>query len=107
MSQDVDRTSAGYLLRLMRPPRARRQAIGYAVAAAGTILLVAGLVPFRDSVDPLAKGFGFIVVVVAAAGIGGIGPGVFASILGFVVSISSSPPYDTFVMAPSTWSSCS
>jgi two-component system sensor histidine kinase KdpD len=102
MSQDVDRSSAGHLVRLMRPPRARRQAIGYAVGLVGTALLVAAFLPFRDEADPLAKGFGFLVVVVAAAGIGGIGPGVFTSFLGFVAfNFFFLPPYGTFVIG--TW----
>ncbi|MGZ8612639.1 MAG: sensor histidine kinase [Actinomycetota bacterium] len=83
----------------MRPPRPRRQALAYAVGLVGTSALVLVLVPFRDDVDPLAKGFGFLVVVVAAAGIGGIGAGVFASVLGFVVfNFFFLPPYDTFVI---------
>jgi two-component system sensor histidine kinase KdpD len=99
MSQDVDRTSAGYLFRLMRPPRPRRQALAYALSIVGTVALVAGFLPFRDEVEPLTKAFGFLLVVVAAAGIGGIGPGVFASVLGFVVfNFLFLPPYDTFVI---------
>jgi two-component system sensor histidine kinase KdpD len=97
MSQEIDRSSAGYLLRLMRPPRRRRQAVGYVVASIGTVALVGAFLPVRDDIDPLAKGFGFLVVVVAAAGIGGIGPGVLASVLGFVVfNFFFIPPYGTF-----------
>jgi two-component system sensor histidine kinase KdpD len=94
-----DRSSAGYVIRLMRPPQPRRQALAYGVAIAGTAALVALFLPFRDAVDPLAMGFGFLIVVVAAAGIGGIGPGVVASVLGFIVfNFFFLPPYDTFVI---------
>jgi two-component system sensor histidine kinase KdpD len=95
----TDRTSAGYVFRLMRPPQPRRQALAYVVASVGTITLVTLFLPFRDEIDPLAMGFGFLVVVVAAAGIGGIGPGVVASVLGFVVfNFFFLPPYATFVI---------
>ena len=99
MSQENDRASAGYLLRLMRPPRPGRQALAYGVALVGTTALVLALLPFREDVDPLAKGFGFLVVVVASAGTGGIGPGVLASVLGFIVfNFFFLPPYETFVI---------
>ncbi len=99
MEYEVDRSSAGYLLRLMRPPQGRRQAFAYAVSIIGTVALVAVFLPFRDDIEPLTKAFGFLLVVVAAAGIGGIWPGVFASVLGFVVfNFFFLPPYDTFVI---------
>src|SRR5262245_50201541 len=99
MSQDAERTSAGSLLRLMRPHRARREALAYVVAVVGTAALVAGFLPFRDDVEPLTKAFGFLLVVVAAAGIGGIWPGLFASVLAFIVfNFFFLPPYDTFVI---------
>jgi two-component system sensor histidine kinase KdpD len=96
---EIDRTSAGYVIRLMRPPHPRRQALAYGIAVGATTALVAVLLPLRDEIDPLAKGFGFLVVVVAAAGVGGLGPGVVASVLGFVVfNFFFLPPYDTFVI---------
>jgi two-component system sensor histidine kinase KdpD len=99
MSQRNESTATSSLRQLMRPPKARRQAIGYAVALAGTALLVAVFLPFRDQIEPLTKAFGFLLVVVAAAGIGGIGPGVVGSVLGFIVfNFFFLPPYDTFVI---------
>jgi two-component system sensor histidine kinase KdpD len=104
MSQETDRTSAGYVLRLMRPPRIGRQVGGYLVALLGTLALVAAFLPIRDDIAPLAKGFGFLVVVVASAAIGGIGPGVVASVLGFIVfNFFFLPPYDTFVIGRSEY----
>ena len=95
----TERTSVGYVLSLMRPPRPRRQALAYAVAVLGTAALVIALLPIRDEIAPLAKGFAFLVVVVAAAAIGGIGPGVVASVLGFIVfNFFFIPPYGTFVI---------
>ena len=99
MAQDIDRSSAGYLWKLMRPPQRRRQAVAYVVAIGGTAALTVALLPFRDDIAPLAKGFGFLVVVVAAAGIGGIGPGVVASILGFAAfNYFFLPPYGRWVI---------
>jgi two-component system sensor histidine kinase KdpD len=87
------------VIRLLRPPKPRRQALAYGLAVGGTVALVALFLPLRDEIDPLAKGFGFLVVVVAAAGIGGIGPGVVASVLGFVVfNYYFLPPYETFAI---------
>jgi two-component system sensor histidine kinase KdpD len=92
--------SAGRVLRQMRSPRPRQQAVAYVVAVGGTIALTAALLPFRDEIAPLAKGFGFLVVVVAAAGIGGIGPGVVASFLGFgAFNYFFLPPYGRWVIS--------
>jgi two-component system sensor histidine kinase KdpD len=99
MSKDVDGTSAMAVLRLMRPRRKRREALAYAISILGTFALVVGFIPFRDDVEPLTKAFGFLLVAVAAAGIGGIWPGVFASVLGFVAfNFFFLPPYHTFVI---------
>ena len=93
----LDDRSPGHMLRLMRTARPRQQVLGYVVGIAGTAALVAVFLPFRDDIEPLTKGFGFLVIVVAAAGIGGIGPGVVTSVLGFVVfNFFFLPPYDTF-----------
>ncbi len=100
MRDENDRTSTGNLLRLMRPPRRHRQVAAYLVALLGVAGLVVVFLPFRDEIDPLSKGFGFLLVVVVAAGIGGIGPGVLASVLGFVVfNFYFIPPFETFVIS--------
>jgi two-component system sensor histidine kinase KdpD len=78
----------------------QRRAAGYAVATAGTIALTLGFLAFRDSTTPLSKGFGFLVVVVAAAAIGGLGPGILASMLGSLTfNFFFLPPYGTLVIA--------
>src|SRR6266508_4156171 len=78
----------------------QRRAAGYAVATAGTLALTGGLLVLRDDTTPLSKGFGFLVVVVAAAGVGGLGPGILASLLGFLTfNFFFLPPYHTFVIA--------
>ena len=99
MRDESDRPSTGNVLRLMRPPRRHRQVVAYVVALVGVVGLVVVFLPFRDEIDPLSKGFGFLLVVVAAAGIGGIGPGVVASVFGFAVfNFFFIPPYETFVI---------
>ena len=52
----------------------------------------------RDNVDPVATGFGFLVLVVACVGLGGLGPGIVASLLGFVAFDYLLPPYETFAI---------
>ncbi|HVF07094.1 MAG TPA: DUF4118 domain-containing protein, partial [Actinomycetota bacterium] len=57
----------------------------YALAAVLTSMIVAKADWIRDAVDPVATGFGFLVLVVACVALGGIGPGIAASLLGFGV----------------------
>jgi two-component system, OmpR family, sensor histidine kinase KdpD len=87
------------LLVRLAPQRPRRQVAGYAVAVFGTILLTASLRPVRNDITPLSKGFGFLVVVVIAAAVGGLWPGITASFFGFLTfNFFFIPPYDTFVI---------
>jgi two-component system, OmpR family, sensor histidine kinase KdpD len=80
--------------------RSYRRAAGYGVATVGTLALTLGLLAVRGATTPLFKGFGFLVVVVAAAAVGGLGPGVLASLLGFLAfNFFFLPPYHTFVIA--------
>ncbi len=84
------------LLRTSTARRGRRLA-GYTIAVAGTGLAIAVFLPLRDQIAPLSKGFGFLAIVVAAAAMGGLGPGIAASLLGFVVfNFLFIPPYGTF-----------
>jgi two-component system sensor histidine kinase KdpD len=69
------------------------------VAVLGTIALTASLLPVRNDITPLSKGFGFLVVVVVAAALGGLWPGLVASVFGFVTfNFFFLPPYNTFVI---------
>jgi two-component system, OmpR family, sensor histidine kinase KdpD len=80
--------------------RPRRRAAGYGIATVGTVALTLGFLAFRDDTTPLSKGFGFLVVVVAAAATGGLGPGILASVLGSLTfNFFFLPPYGTFVIA--------
>lgn len=90
---------AAPLLARLTIPRARRRVAGYLVAILGTAALTAGLLPFRDDIAPLSKGFGYLVVVVSAAAIGGLGPGIVASVFSFLTfNFFFLPPYNSFVI---------
>jgi len=98
-SDRMDGERAPGPLELLRTAGAKRGRLiaGYVVAVAGTGLAIAIFLPLRDNITPLSKGFGFLAIVVAAAAIGGLGPGVTAAILGFVVfNYLFIPPYGTF-----------
>jgi Domain of unknown function (DUF4118) len=87
------------LLARLGAHRPYRRAAGYGVATLGTLGLTLGLLAIRGATTPLFQGFGFLVVVAAAA-VGGLGPGVLASILGFLAfNFFFLPPYRTFVIA--------
>ncbi|HWC71045.1 MAG TPA: DUF4118 domain-containing protein [Actinomycetota bacterium] len=77
-----------------------RLTVAYAVAVVGTISIVLAAPTVREEVDPVATGFGFLVLVVACVGLGGLGPGIAASVLGFLAfNYYFLPPYETFVIA--------
>jgi two-component system sensor histidine kinase KdpD len=68
--------------------------LGYAVGVGGTVVAAAAMLPFRTNLDPTDVVLVFLVVVVAAAATGGLGPGVAAAVLGFVASdVLFVPPY--------------
>ena len=80
----------------------QRTVAGYALAVAGTAALVAVFIQIRDDVDPVTKGFGFLVLVVAVVAVGGLGPGIAAAVLCFgVFNYFFLPPYDTFQVSKS------
>ncbi len=66
--------------------RGPRVGLGYGVAVAGTVVAAGALFPFRARLGATDVALIFLVVVVAAAASGGLGPGVVASLLGFVAS---------------------
>jgi two-component system, OmpR family, sensor histidine kinase KdpD len=79
------------------PPRVTA---AYALAIVVTSLIVAKADSIRDAVDPVATGFGFLVLVVACVSLGGIGPGIAASLLGFgVFNFYFLPPFETLAVA--------
>ncbi|MDH5314426.1 MAG: PAS domain-containing sensor histidine kinase, partial [Actinomycetota bacterium] len=97
-----DRHESGVEATRPRPGRSRppaRVLAGYALAIIGTTAIVLAAQPIRDAVDPVATGFGFLVLVVVCVGLGGLGPGVVASSLGFAVfGFYFLPPYETIAV---------
>jgi two-component system sensor histidine kinase KdpD len=92
-----DERSGRLLLSVAHAPR--RRAVGYAIALLGTVALTAILLPFRSDITPLSKGFGYLILVVLAAWVGGLGPGIAASFAGFITfNFFFLPPYDTFAI---------
>jgi len=79
------------------PPEAKA---AYVLAVVVTSLIVVRADAIRDAVDPVATGFGFLVLVVACVSLGGIGPGIAASLLGFgVFNFYFLPPFETLAVA--------
>ena len=87
------------LARLTRTSPNLRTA-GYIVAVAGTAIVTSVFLPIRNDILPLSKGFAFLAVVVAAAATGSLGPGMLASILGFLCfNYFFLPPYGRWTIA--------
>jgi two-component system, OmpR family, sensor histidine kinase KdpD len=78
----------------------KRSIAGYLLATAGTAAVVAAFVPLRSSLSTLSEGFALLTLVVVTIAVGGLGPGIVASILGFLaLNFFFIPPYDTFRIA--------
>jgi len=81
------------------PVSGPRAAVGYAVAVGGTALASAGLLLIRSHVSKTNVVLTFLLIVVGAAGNGGLGPGSCAAALGFLAfDFLFIPPYYTFVV---------
>ena len=70
------------LARLGRPTW--RRVAGYGIAVLGTAAVTLAFLPVREETTSLSKGFVFLAVVVTSAAIGGLGPGILSSLLGFL-----------------------
>ncbi len=82
------------------PTSRRRMIFGYVLAVAGSAALVAVFLPSREDVTTLSHGFAFLALVVLTVAVGGLWPGVVASVLGFLsFNYFFIPPYDTFRIA--------
>jgi K+-sensing histidine kinase KdpD len=67
-----------------RPGLPGRVNASYAIAVIATLAIVLTAEPIRERVDPVAAGFGFLLLVLACVGLGGLGPGITASVLAFL-----------------------
>jgi two-component system, OmpR family, sensor histidine kinase KdpD len=76
-----------------------RTARGYVVAAIGTAAATGLLLAFRGDVSKTNVVLAFLLVVVASAAVGGLGPGLLAAALGFLAfDFLFLPPYHTFIV---------
>lgn len=74
-----------------------RTIVGYVLAVAGTSALIALLLPVRGDLTPLSEGFIFLFLVIAIVVVGGLGPGLVASLAAFMgFNFFFIPPYGTF-----------
>jgi two-component system, OmpR family, sensor histidine kinase KdpD len=79
------------------PLSSRRVILGYVLAVAGTAGLVAVFLPSREELTTLSHGFAFLALVVLTVAVGGLWPGVVASVLGFLAfNYFFIPPFGTF-----------
>ena len=78
---------------------ARDAGRGY-LAGIGGIALITAVAEFnRDRLNVLTIGLSYLLVVLAAATLGGLGPGIFTSVAGFLAfNFFFLPPYYTFVV---------
>jgi two-component system, OmpR family, sensor histidine kinase KdpD len=77
-----------------------RLIVGYLLATVGTAVMVASFHPFRNDLTPLTEGFSFLTLVVLTVAVGGLAPGIVASVLSFLsFNFFFIPPYDTFRIA--------
>lgn len=91
----MDRPSSALLSRSRMP-----KLIGYGLGTIGVALLVVTFLPLRDDITPLNTVFGFLALVVVASAVGGLGPGVVASVAGFLTfNFFFLKPYGTFSIA--------
>jgi two-component system, OmpR family, sensor histidine kinase KdpD len=100
-SPQVEQARARILpvLAWLRLQRTGRQVAGYAAATLGTVGFTLGLLGVRNHTTLLSKGLGFLVVVVVASAVGGLGPGLLASLLGFLsFEFFFLPPYGSVVL---------
>jgi two-component system sensor histidine kinase KdpD len=100
-SPQVEQARARILpvLAWLRLQRTGRQVAGYAAATLGTVGFTLGMLGVRNHTTLLSKGLGFLVVVVVATVVGGLGPGLLASLLGFLsFEFFFLPPYGTVVL---------
>ncbi len=63
-------------------PSARRRAAGWIISLLGIPLATLALVPFRDDLELSSNLMVFLMIVVLAATVGGIGPGMFTAVVG-------------------------
>ena len=78
----------------------RRRAAGWIISLLGIPLAIVALVPFRDDLELSSNLMVFLMLVVLAATVGGIGPGMFAAIGGsLAINWFFTDPVHTFTIS--------
>jgi two-component system sensor histidine kinase KdpD len=81
-------------------PRGGRKLLGFVAAIGGAATVTLALLPHRGTLTPVSIIMAYQVIVVAATVVGGLWPGIAASVAGFVAfNYFFLPPYGTFVVA--------
>ena len=77
----------------------RKTVAGCVVAVVATAALVVVLHPHRGDINTVSEAFAFLFVVVGTVWLGGLWPGILASLLGFACfNYFFIPPFDTFAI---------
>jgi two-component system, OmpR family, sensor histidine kinase KdpD len=72
---------------------------GYLPGALGIALVTIVAEPNRDRLNSVTIALSYLVIVLASATLGGLGPGIFVSVVGFLTfNFFFLPPYDTFIV---------
>ena len=72
---------------------------GYLIGALGIALVTLIAQPNRDRLNAVTIALSYLVIVLAGATMGGLGPGIFTSIVGFLTfNFFFLPPYYTFIV---------
>jgi two-component system sensor histidine kinase KdpD len=72
---------------------------GYLLGVLGIVFITLIALPSRDRLNTVTIALSYLVIVLASATIGGLGPGIFVSVVGFFTfNFFFLPPYNTFVV---------
>lgn len=72
---------------------------GYALGVLGVLIVTTVARPFRGDLNSVTIALMYLMVVLGAATAGGIGPGIFASVIGFLTfNFFFLPPYYSFII---------
>jgi two-component system sensor histidine kinase KdpD len=81
-----------------------RAPVAYAVAIGGAAIVAVSLLPIRGDLTRTVVAFALLVPVVAASWVGGLGPGIAASVVGSALfNFLYLPPYGTFSLERSEY----
>ena len=72
---------------------------GYLLGVLGITLVTVAAAPNQAHLNAVTPALSYLIIVLATATLGGLGPGIFTSVVGFLTfNFFFLPPYDTFVV---------